>query len=60
MSWFCLKDRTDRAIATNPNVAAKYLWTTSGIALFISYGNCGNRSSAIATSNSLVGKTTNP
>jgi hypothetical protein len=39
ISWLCLKDKTDRAIATNPSVAAKYLWTTSGIALFISYGN---------------------
>jgi len=35
-------------IAKNPRAAAKYLCTTSGIALFISYGNVGYLASAKA------------
>ena len=47
-------------IARKPKAAAKYLCTTSGIALFMSYGNVGYLASANAISASLVGKTTKP
>ena len=51
---------TVSAIATKPKKAAKYLWTTSGIALSISYGNWGYLCSARRTSASEVGNTTKP
>ena len=49
-----------RQMARNPNEAAKYLCTTSGIILSISTGESGNKDSAIAISSGVVGKVTNP
>ena len=47
-------------IAIKPREAAKYLWTTYGITLSISYGKLGYLLSAIAISASEVGNVTKP
>jgi hypothetical protein len=60
LSLVFLKDKYTNKIAMNPSPAAKYLCTTSGIALLISYGNNGYLLSATAMSASFIGKTTKP
>ena len=60
LSFVFLNERYTKKIAKTPNAAAKYLCTTSGIALLISYGNIGYLLSAKAISASLVGNTINP
>ena len=55
-----LNERYTSKIAINPSAAAKSLWTCSGIALLISYGNIGNLLSAKAISTSSFGQKTKP